>query len=201
MNKFIKTSVSALTCVLAISCVQATLSDSSVCDTQPVSFPLPSLSSVPTGTLCQSLPDVSLPPLTTTTTVDFSADLAKVDDSGVISQLSVVINRLLIDNSQGDLNWVHSAQVMASTATLPSALLATYTMADAGSPTELNVVVQMPTDTVLQYLESGAVLLTITLNADTVSACTAQTLATMGGNLNTHVEVCVAASLNINKNL
>jgi hypothetical protein len=201
MNKFLKASIGAMTCVVAIGCVQATLSDNSVCNTQPVSFPLPSLPAAPTGALCLSLPDVSFPPLTTTTTVDFSSDLAKVDDSGIVSQLSVVINQLLIDNPHGELNWVQSVQVMASTDTLPSALLATYTKPDAGASSELNVVVQMPTATVLQYLESGKVLLTITLNADTVSACAAQELATMGSSLNSNVEVCVAASLSINKQL
>ena len=192
-----------LACAMVGACLQATATDN-VCDTQPVSFPIPSLPSPPTNIGCESLPTVSLPPLTTTTSIDLSKDLGKVDDSGIVSKLTLAITKLVIDNSQGDLDWVDSVDVQMATSNLPQVDLATYTMPrppGAGVAKQLNETVEAPAATVLQYLESGSVILTITLTADTVSACTAQMLATMGGTLNSNVEMCVSASVGFNKNL
>jgi hypothetical protein len=200
MNKLLKTSIIAAGVITTIGCITGSVSDDSVCGLQPITFTIPSLPSVPAGDACLGLGDVSIPPLTTTTTIDFASDINKVVDSGIASKLTVGVKSLTIDNSQGDFDWVHSVDVQISTPTLPQVDFATYTMTTA-TPSQLDINVNMPAETVLQYVESGPVILTITLAADTISACAAEKLATMGGTLNSNIDVCITASATFNKNL
>lgn len=195
----IATSLLALTSLIA--CVNADISDPSVCSQQPVSFPLPSLlSQFQTVAVadCAAYPSIAIPAESTTTTLDISQTLSKIDN--VASNLNVNITSLTLDNSQGQFDWISGADIyMTGGSGYPMTLLAHYTE-EAASGTSLEVAVVMPPDQVLRYLSSGSVTLTITLEASTITACQAEALLQAGA-LSTNVGLCVSVSGAVSKSL
>ncbi len=200
MNKLLKNSIIAASTIAIIGCITGTVSDDSVCIAHPITFNIPAFPTPPANSICTQLPDVSMPPVSTTTTINFASDIDKITDGGLAAQLSLAIKSLTIDNSQGDFDWVHSVDISVSSQSLPQADLATYTMNGTAS-SELDIAINMSAADVVRYLEDGPNTLTITLSSDTIPACTAQTLATMGGTLNSSIDMCVSASVSFNKKL
>ena len=192
-----------------VGCITATISEPDACDTKSMSFDLSqAMSSVqshlPSGetisSLCASAGTnntltFQLPPLSTTTDFDFSDVLKKVTD--VASSVSVSVNQLMLDNAQGQLDFVSHAEVDVSGNGLPMAVLATYDASKVMSK-ELNVKVEMDAATMLTYLKSGPLTLTITMDSNPVFLAEVCSLAGMP-NLSSSVNLCIAASGSFSK--
>lgn len=192
----------ALITACVAACISANVSEPSACDTQQVSFPAPSIPSVPSSVDCSSLPSVTIPSESTTTTMDLSDDISKLQS--VASNLNVAVTQLIIDNSNGQFDWVGEVDVSVSGNGLPNAPLATYTMPDGGASSELNVQVVMSPANVLTYLSSGPLTMTLTLQGQTVTACQAASVlntVTGSSSLNTNVTMCISASGKVTKSL
>lgn len=184
--------------IMSNGCVSVQISDPEVCDSHPVSWAVPTLPTIPsTVPVCGDF-TATLPSTSTTTTFDFSGDISKI--SQFADGLSVVINKLLIDNSSADFTWVSGVDVSISSKTLPQMELATYVRPDAGQLTSLNVNVVMSPEDVLKYLSSGQVVLTFTLEPSVVSGCEILTLANMK-NISTTVDLCVSVEGTFSKSL
>jgi hypothetical protein len=197
MNKLLKTTLVSIAALTTVACITATIADNSVCDTQSVSFAVPTLPTLPANIGCEDVPAVSIPTFSTTTTVDFSKDLAKVDDAGIVSALTISINKLVLDNSAGDLDWVKSIFVQIQSGSLPTTELASYTSTGV-AVSDINVSVVMPASELITYLKTGPANLTILLSADTVNACEVQKLASMSA-VGSSAELCVSASVSVKK--
>jgi hypothetical protein len=179
-------------------CVSVQISDPEVCDSQPISWPIPTLPAIPSTVPACGDFSATLPSTSTTATFDFSGDISKI--SKFADGLSVVINKLLIDNSNANFTWVSGVNVSIASQTLPQMELATYTRPDAGQLISLNVNVVMSPENVLKYLSSGPVVLTFTLEPSTVSGCEVLTLANMDS-IFTTVDLCVSVEGTFNKSL
>ncbi len=155
--------------VTMVGCVSATVTEPSACDSQSVSFPVPSFT-VP-STDCSTLPSVSIPSESTTTTMDLSDDISKLQN--VASNLNVSVTAFNIDNSNHQFDWVGEVDITVQGNGLPSALLAKYMQPSSGAPATLEPQIAMsPADT-LKYLSSGGLNVTLTLMGQTVTACQA----------------------------
>ena len=189
----------ALVAACVVACATATVTEPSACDSQPVSFPTPAIPAVNVN--CSSLPSVTIPSESTTTQIDLSNTLSKLQS--VASNLNVNITNLSIDNTNGEFDWVSGVTVMVSAPNLPMKQLATYTMPDGGATSELTPQVTMSPSDVFNYLSSGPVTLTITLDGQSVTACQAQQAlnAVADGGFNTNVNLCLSASGTVTKTL
>lgn len=194
--------------VSLVGCVSATVAEPNACDTKSVSFDLSqALSSVqshlPSGETVSSFCAAGtkntltfqLPPLSATTDLDFSDVLKKVTD--VTSSVQVSVNQLMLDNTQGQLDFVSHAEVDIAGNGLPTTVLATYDASKVVSQ-ELNVKVEMDPTTMLTYLKDGPVTLTFIINSNPVFLTEVCSLAAMP-NLTTSVNLCIAASGSFSK--
>lgn len=205
--KNFKTGIGALALTLfgIAACVNVDVSEPSVCDSQSVSFAEPAdLTAVCQNTAVLTATGstaYTLPPQSTTTTFDFSNDLSKIDS--VVSNLTLQVNQLALDNPGNDFSFVSSVEVdMQGTdaTTFPSMVLATYTAPVAGVGSELDFVVNPDTNLILNYLKSGQVQLTITLNS--VPLTLSQACGYFNaGSLSSNVHMCVGVSGKFSKKL
>lgn len=185
-----------------VGCTSATIAEPSACDMQSASFTLPTMPTIPAQynsvATCSEY-HLNVPPASTSTSVDVSDAVSKLNN--VANNVSVGVNSFTIDNSDGEFNWVGSVDVQASTQSLPSMTLASYVSPVGGPGPTLNAKVVMSGDNVLKYLGSGPVSLTITLQAQNVSACQAMVLETLPKNVSSSVNLCVSAQGTVNKSL
>lgn len=175
--------------MLSLGCVSATVDESSACDSEAVSFAIPSTSfSGVRGGATFTTPAITSPPVS----FDFSSTLDKIGDA--VDGLNVAVNSLVIDNSSGQLSWVSgiTIDIQGTTPNTPWTTLATYS-ANGGVGSSIVVQVSMDTSTLLLYLESGAVSLTITLEPSTVDSATADMLAGVGS-VSASVSMCLDVS-------
>jgi hypothetical protein len=197
-----------LGCLLLVcgGCINATVSDKSVCDSQSLSFPSPTLPAIPPAYsnidagVCSDF-SVSVPSESTSVSVDLSSAISSLNN--VVKSLSVNVTDLTIDNSNGEFDWVSGVTVQISGNDLPMATLATYTMPDGGASSELSPKIVMDSATIYNYLSSGKVTLTLTLQGQTVTACQALKVAAdvADGGLSSNVNLCVSGSGNFSKSL
>lgn len=164
-------------------CVSATVSDSSVSDQQQITYTIPELPSDPVGVNTYQLP--AIPPVTTT--FNFSETLSKI--TSIANDLSISVNQLSIDNPNNELSWVQSAEVQVSGQGLPQVEMASYTAPHSGVGNELDLQVTMKPDTLLQYMQSGPLTLTITVVGGSVSQSTLQMLENLNGSLSTNISM------------
>lgn len=210
--------VIALLAMLA-GCASVNVSEPSACKTQSVSFPVASsvdsqfpaaVQAQGVAAFCQLTPaqqaafgapsSYTIPAQSTTSKFDFSDAVSKVDS--VATNLDVAVNQLLLDNLQGDFNFVSSMEVDVQgtdTTNFPKVVLATY-VAPANASTEINFNVVLPADELLAYLKSGQVVLTFTLGSSTITLAQACALAEEG-TLNDNAHVCVSVSGTVSKGL
>lgn len=191
----------AATMVLA-GCLTVDVADPAICDSQAVSFPAPSVPTIPSqyqGTATCSMYSVTIPSVSTTTTVDLSQSLSKLDN--VADQLSITVTELTLDNSHGFFNWAPSVDVQISGKGLPMKELAHYIMPQTGMPSQVSFQVVMSGNDALTYLNNGPATLTISLNSATVTACDAETVLANGSNLSSSVNLCVYAHGSFSKSL
>jgi len=194
-----------LAAAVAVNCVSATLSDSSVCDSQPVSF------SEPDGvsTACQALSgdptlgasSFTAPPVSTSTTFDFSGALSDVNKA--VSSLSVQVTQLMLENPNHQFDSVSSVEIDISgsdTVKYPSVELAHYTAPSTGVGNMMDFTLDMPNASLVSYLEGGQVSLNITVDNNTMTlnqACSALN----GGSVSTDIHMCLAVSADYKKSL
>jgi hypothetical protein len=205
MNKLIKHGIGlSVVAFLVGACVSAQVDEPSLCDTKSVSWNIPTLPPIPSqdeGVDCSSF-YATVPSTSTSTTFDFSDAVSKIDS--VANSLSVVVNQLMIDNTNNDFSWVEAVNVSVSRNNVPNDTpvpLANYTMPDAGAGSELNIDVVMPSSEVLQYLSSGPLTLTVSLvGGNNVSACEVEQLASMTS-IDSTVHMCLSASGSFSKSL
>ena len=188
-----------------VGCISVDVSIPSLCDSQAVSFPEPAdlstACALATASGIGGSASYSLPPLTTTTTFDYSNDLNKIEK--VAANLAVQVNQLSLDNTNNDFSFVHFIEVDiqgANQVAFPTVVLATYTAPTAGVGSELDFVVNPDTNLLLNYLKSGQVLLTLTLNSNPVMVAQVCSLFKQG-NLPSTVHMCVSASGSFSKKL
>ena len=186
--------------VLVVGCVQANISDQSVCDGQSIMFVLPVLPPVPSGTMGQ----VDMPQVSTTTSVDFSSALSNV--SNIANNVQVSINSMTIDNPNGELSWVHMLEVDMTgspASQYPQTQLAIY---NGGGGSELTPTLTASADTVLQYFKSGQTTLTITLGSSAGTMVDAATVSMLQGlpgypNVSSAVNVCMSVQGSVSKSV
>lgn len=169
--------ISALLLCLGLSaCVSAQVTEPSLCDTS-------SLGSVPAFPVA----GVALPPHTFTDTFDFSQTISKVTD--VANQLTIGVTQLTVDGN--DMSWVTGVTVSieGSGENTPQVEFATFT-SDGRQDQSVPLTVTMDSDTLLSYLESGP----ITLSINVTGSAPLQTI-TMTNTL------CVMASGSFSKSL
>ncbi len=138
------------TLLLALSvagCVSATVTEPSLCDTS-------SLGNVPASPAA----GVVLPPHTFTDTLDLSQSISKVTD--VANQLTVDVNQLTVDGN--DMSWVTgmTVSIQGSGDNTPEVLFATF-KSNGTEDTSIPLTVTMDSNTLLSYLESGPVTLSV----------------------------------------
>lgn len=214
MNKMI-VGLLALAMTVLIGCASGTITEPSACDSDSLSFPLPStLSNLPpaivvdAGAFLGSVDAgglLELPPVIQTKSLDFSSTLQKITD--ITSDVTVGLNSLTLDNSQGQFDWLQTVSVtmQGTTSNTPSIPLATYM--STGTPgAEINLMssVLASPDQMLAYFESGQVTLTITLGGakgTPISQSTLNMLLTLNGTLSTNLAVCISASASLSKSL
>ena len=131
-------------CLLVLtSCVSATLSEPSVCDT----VTLGSLPNIPVGA-------VTIPPTTFSTPyLDYSNVVTKVTD--IANQVNVAVNQLTLTNTVGDMSWVSSIDVYITGSDPASqpVLIATYAPASNMVSSSLDLSVQIDSAMLMPYLE------------------------------------------------
>jgi hypothetical protein len=194
----------------ATGCVNVTVDEPSACSNQNVSFPLASaVSAFAPPSLCNS-PSVAtstatfqIPPQSTTTTFDFSSELNGI--SNAADNLSVLITQLVMSNPNKEFFFASSIEVdiagqNSNSGSYPQVELAMFTVGDAGAPSSFAFTPTLPTATVLSYLESGPVTLTITLNSSPITLAQACTISN-DTTASTMVNVCVNASGSFSKKL
>jgi hypothetical protein len=191
--------------LMGVGCVSVSVSEPSLCDSQPVSFPEPAdLSAVCSNSTVLTATGTSahtLPPQSATTTFDFSSDLSKIDN--VVNDLTLQVNQLVLDNTGNNFGFVKFVEVDiqgADQAKFPDIVLATYTAPTAGVGSELNFVVNSDTNRILTYLEGGQVLLTITLTSDALTLSQACGYFS-AGDLSSNVHLCVDVGGKFSKKL
>jgi len=186
---------------LVLSCATATVTEPDACDSQAISFPLPSLPALPSQV--QSGQTFTVPPFSKATSFDFSETLNKISD--ISSDITVGLNQLTLDNSSGELSWVDSVSVSMESNTLPSIPLANWQVSSTpGTQVNLLSSVQATPAQMLSYFESGPVTLTITLGSSSgteVNASTLELLQSLKGQLSTNLSVCVTDSATVSKSL
>jgi hypothetical protein len=162
--------------MILVGCVSATVEEPSVCGSD-------SLGTIPAS----PVGGVTLPPQTFSSKFDFSEAISKLQ--GVSSDLSVNVNALTLDNSNGDLAWVSAVDVSVTgnTSDTPEVSFASYHGTNPG--TSVSIPILMDDATILRYL-SHPVTLTFTING------TAPTKAVNFSNT-----MCVAATGQFNKAL
>lgn len=187
-----------------VGCVNVSVSEPSVCDSQAVSFPEPAdLSAVCANATVLAATGTSaytLPPQSATTTFNFSDDLSKIDK--VVNDLTLQVNQLSLDNTGNDFGFVSSVEVDmqgTDTANFPSIVLATYTVPTTGVGSELNFVVNADSNTLLSYLQAGQVQMTITLNSGPLTV--AQACSALDQGLSSDVHLCVSTTGKFSKHL
>lgn len=191
----------------ATGCVNVNVDESSACSNQNVSFALASaVSAFAPPALCNS-PSVAastatfqIPPQSAMTTFDFSSELNGI--SNAADNLSVLITQLVMSNPNKEFFFVSSIQVDIAGApgSYPQVELAMFTVDDFVAPSSFAFTPTLPTATVLSYLESGPVTLTITLNSSPITLAQACTISN-DTTASTMVNVCVNASGSFSKNL
>jgi len=139
--------------LMLVGCIDANVSDPSICDTfdlgTPPSFPV----SVPIG--------VPLPTQTFTSNMDFSSSISKLSD--VANNLTVNVSNLNLSNN-GDLAFITTMDVSISAVGMPSVPFASYTNTTGSNPgPEVSMKVLVDSSTLLSYLEHP-VTLTFTVN-------------------------------------
>lgn len=144
MNKMI---LCGLMAAVLSGCVSATVTEPSLCDTS-------SLGSVPASPVA----GIVLPPHTFTDTFDFSQTIDKVTD--VANQLTIDVNQLTVDGN--DMSWVTGVivSIQGSGDNTPEAQLATFT-SNGTQDQSVPLTVTMDSDTLLSYLESGPITLSV----------------------------------------
>ena len=136
-----------LSCLM-IGCVNATVEDSSLCQTV-------SLANIPAAPVA----GITVPPVSFSTDFDYSNTISKIGN--VANNLTVNITQLTV-NSQADMSWVSTVDVSIQSSTLPEVPFATYTYSnDPGN--QVSMQPHMDAATVLQYL-SNPVVLTFTVS-------------------------------------
>jgi len=188
---------------VALSCATVTVTEPNACDSQSISFPLPTLPTLPAE--AQSVlagQSFTIPPVSKTTSFDFSGTLSKISD--ISSSVSAGIDQLNLDNSDGEFSWLDNISVSMQSTTLPSIPLATYQAVSPGAQLNLLSSLEATPDQVLSYFKSGPVTLTITLGSATgtvVNGSTVELLQRLNGQLSTNLSVCVSASASVSKSL
>lgn len=187
----------AVSLVLYAGCVSGNVSEGA-CDMQDVSFPLPVLPTPPVNAPTNwsfTLPALTAPPITE----DFSGTISKVSD--VATSVNVMVNSLTLDSQ--NLSWVSGITISIAGigSNYPMATLATYTPTPGSNVSSLTSQVVMPNSTLLSYLESGPVTLSVTIASSTVDATTVQQLQALNGNVNASINLCITASANVSKSL
>ena len=219
------------TVLTAVGCVSATINESSACDSDTISFPIPALSSlkselpstvpaylsdfdaggVDAGAYLSQVPDAgslayNLPPFSQSTSFDFSSAVNDITD--VTSNVQVMINSLTLDNSSGVFDWLTYVSVVMTAEGLPALNLATYaptTLPGAQINLLASLSPQATAATLLNYFESGPVTLTITIGSSssgtTINEGTLKFLQGLNGQLTTTVASCISASASLSKSL
>jgi hypothetical protein len=218
------------TLLLIVGCASFTVSENSACDTQAASFPLPELSSlgsalpagVPSyvsdfdasgydaGAYLAMVPDAgnlafTLPPFSKSTSFDFSSTLNDITD--VTPNITVVLNSLVLDNQQGEFDWLTNVSVTLDSQGLPTLELAEYAPTSLPGATINLATALTPQATpalLLTYFENGPVTLTVTVGGTkgtVVNEATVKMLQGLNGQLNTNVTTCISASASLSKSL
>lgn len=189
-----KTFLFAFIALALLGCATGSVSEG-VCDTKTVSWSVPNLPTIPVslsksgcGSQTFMVPNVESAPFTE----DFSKTLSDISD--VVSTLTVSVDSLTLDNSNGDFNWVSgvTVDIEGAVSMTPRTTLATYTMTGPVSTINLNVV--MDSNTLQLYMESGPVQLWVTLDGGTIDCSTLQTLANTNGHLDSKMGLCLTVS-------
>lgn len=144
MNKMI---LCGFLAVALSACVSATVTEPSLCDTS-------ALGSIPASPVA----GIVLPPHTFTDTFDYSSTISKVTD--VANQLSVGVTQLTVDGN--DMSWVTSmtVSIQGSGDDTPETQFATFT-SNGTQDQSVPLTVTMDSGTLLSYLESGPVTLSV----------------------------------------
>jgi hypothetical protein len=197
MNKL----ASLLLLLPLISCVSATVTEPSVCDSDSLSFSLSSLPPIPPGFDAGAYSGLTytLPAYSQSTSFDFSKTLSKIAD--VDSNITVGFTTLTLDNPNGQFDWVQLLQVTMQSDTLPIIPLATLQSVTGGTEINLLPSLQTTAATILTYFQSGKVTLTVTLGPTVVDEQTVQLLESLNGQISTNVNVCLSASTQVTKSL
>lgn len=179
-------------CLSVVSCVQGSVDEPNVCFTKAFQFSLPVAPANLPGSNIQ-LPPVSSPPIEQ----NFSNTISKVSD--VLSSVSLTITTLSIDNSDGALDFVSNIEVSISGTTkdTPETALASYVKSESSPPT-IDMVVRMDSTTLLEYLSSGEVSITLTLVGGSLSSSEYQSLH---GAINTSISMCLDVQASGSKSL
>jgi hypothetical protein len=198
-------SFGALTLAVAASCVSLDLSDPNVCDSKTVSFSEPDGLSVACSALAGD-PAVgnasyTAPPVSTTTSFDFSGALSDVNKA--TSNFSIQVNQLMLENANSQFNSVSSVEIDVQgndTTKYPLVEFAHYTAPETGVGNFMNFTLDMSNSAVLSYLESGPVQLTISVNNAPMTLNQACSVLNTG-TITTVVHMCLGAAISYKKSL
>ncbi len=196
--------ISVLSLLALCNCATASLAESA-CDEQSLSFEIPNISSLPPIVVNNTPSEfsVTIPPVTKSTSFDFSSTINKIND--VATNLNVDIDSLSLNNSNGEFSWVKYVAVTMQSTKLPSVPLAIYN-APAASSNQIDLMPALqasPTE-ILDYFKSGEVTLTITLGSEAgtvVDNTTYKMLDSLNGQIPVTVNVCVGVSAQVSKSL
>jgi hypothetical protein len=173
-------------------CINISVAEPSVCETQLASFDLPPIPSVPSVNVTADIPVFSQ-----TQSFNFSSTLDKLTD--ITSAVNVMVQSLTLSNSNGEFDWVTYAQVSMSAPGFPEMVLGTYnaTANNLGKDINLLPALQANPNVTLKYFEQNPLNLTITLgkgDGTPISLATAQKLESYNGVINSSIKVCLSAS-------
>lgn len=193
----------AIACAMfSMACATATITEPSSCEEQSVSFSTPAVPTIPSqfdSVATCSMYSVNIPDVSTTTTVDLSDAISKLNK--VADNLSVAVQSVAIDNSNGEFNWVDSVSVGVSTNNLPMIPIANYTAPTGGPGETIQPDVVISAADSIKYLGNGPATLTVVLHAQNATACQAMVLKTMPSTLSSSANLCVSASGTVSKSL
>jgi hypothetical protein len=206
-NKYIPFIV--LLAAMAVNCVNLSVSDSNVCDSRPVSFAEPDGVSA----ACQALSldptlgatSFTAPPVSTTVNFDFSGALNDVNK--VVSSLNVQVNQLMLENpgteAESPFSSVSSIEIDVqgnNTALYPMVELAHYTAPSTGVGDMMDFTLDLPSDTLVTYLENGPVQLTLTVDNNAMTLTQACSVLNTG-TVSTAIHMCLSVSADYKKSL
>jgi len=206
-----------LAAVAMSGCVSATADEPSLCDSQQLSFTMPTIPAVPSKYItmvngdCKDVGNYAVPviaPITQSTTVDISDAINKVTQN--LDSYSISLNQLALTalsvtdfGDWADVDVVATMSVANEGGSSLPPFTFTYTVPQ-GNVSELDFNPGLTPDQIIAYFSQGPVTLSFTFNIKLQDACSAATFTERFATehvLSANANVCVGASGTVNKSL